>query len=175
MDDSLLGPDEERLANLYVASWQLHGTMNLSEVVAVILEILLNLVGADRMVFYVHDEERSIFESVHEHGTGGDVPATFEAGEGRLGEAVAAGKPVEFEDGGPPLVLPLTLGQRTVAAVVVYTLLPQKAGFGRLDRELFDLLSRQGAGAIYGAFLAGASSHTLTTDVFRARMEHLGD
>jgi hypothetical protein len=54
-------------------------------------------------------------------------------------------------------VVPLSFEQRTVGAVVVHSLLVQKDGLQKLDHELFDLIRRQGATALYGAYLAGVS------------------
>jgi nitrate/nitrite-specific signal transduction histidine kinase len=162
--------EEDRLANLYVASTQLHGTLDLKEVVSVILEICLNLVGAARATVYVHDEERGMLVPVA--ACGGEVPgAEITLGEGLIGEAVAKGQ-TRCEETAPPVALiPLIVSDRTVGAVVVHALLPQKARLSTLDHALFEMLSRQGATALYGAYLAAAVSHKIRAGEIRSRLE----
>lgn len=162
--------EEERLANLYVASTQLHGTLDLKEVVQVILEICLNLVGAARSVVYVHDEERSVLVPVAAYG--GDLPeGELALGEGPVGEAVAGGRPRIDDDASPLALVPLTVSGRTVGAVVVHSLLPQKDRLSSLDHALFDMLSRQGAAALYGAYLAAAVSQKIRAGDVRSRLQ----
>ncbi len=165
--------EEERLTNLYVASWNLHSSLDLREVVTVILEICLNLVGADRTVFYVFDEEAQRLEAVTAHGQDGVPPAPVDLGEGPVGEAVASARPsINPGDAeGPLAVVPLTASGRPVGAVVVERLLQQKPALSALDLEIFDLLGRQGGLALYGAFLAGATPRKLTVTEFRHRLE----
>src|SRR5262249_27834590 len=45
--------ENSNLANLYVASYQLHSTLDLREVLQIIHEILLNLVGAKTFALYL--------------------------------------------------------------------------------------------------------------------------
>lgn len=168
-----IGEEEERLTNLYVASWNLHSSLDLREVVTVILEICLNLIGADRTVFYVYDEESKRLEPVTAHGMEG-LPATgVVLGEGPVGEAVESGRAWTNPnaDAGPLAVVPLTASGRPVGAVVVDRLLQQKPSLSPLDLEIFDLLGRQGGLALYGAFLAGATPRKITATEFRHRLE----
>jgi hypothetical protein len=53
--DRYLEIEEENnnLANLYVASYQLHSTLDLSEVLKTIIEIVINLIGAEVFAVYV--------------------------------------------------------------------------------------------------------------------------
>lgn len=167
-----IGDEEERLANLYVASWNLHSSLDLKEVVTVIFEICQNLVGSARTVFYVHDEVRDVLEAVSAIGPGGLPDAPVVPGEGRIGEVVASGAPwVNDGEGGPRVVVPFTASGRLLGAVVIEQLLQQKPAVSTLDREIFDLLGRQGGHALYGAFLAGAAERKVTADEFRARLE----
>ena len=46
----------EGLANLYVASFQLHSTLDPEEVVGIVQEILINLVGAEEFIVLVLDK-----------------------------------------------------------------------------------------------------------------------
>jgi hypothetical protein len=161
--------DEElnALANLHVATWQLHSTMRLAEVVSVMVEICVNLVGADEVVIYLHDEASGALVPVSER-----MPAPAQeakVGQGPIGEAVAKGKVSITPDRRPCAVIPLRLGDRTLGAVVVHRLLSQKSGLNELDHQLFEVMSEQGSTAIYGAYLAGASSTRLSLEAIRAQ------
>ena len=46
------------LANLYVASFQLHSTLDYEEVLQIILEIIINLIGAEEFAIFLLDEKR---------------------------------------------------------------------------------------------------------------------
>ena len=48
--------ENNNLANLYVASYQLHSTLDLEEVLKIIIEIVINLVGAEVFAVYILDE-----------------------------------------------------------------------------------------------------------------------
>src|SRR3954447_17096151 len=45
------------LANLYVASYQLHSTLDFNEVVRIVMEIIINLVGAETFCVMLLDEK----------------------------------------------------------------------------------------------------------------------
>ncbi len=47
----------ENLANLYVASYQLHSTLDPDEVIQIVKEILINLVGVEAFVIYMTDKK----------------------------------------------------------------------------------------------------------------------
>ena len=51
--------ENNNLANLYVASYQLHSTLDLDEVLKIIMEIVINLVGAEVFAVYLLDEEQA--------------------------------------------------------------------------------------------------------------------
>ena len=44
--------ENNNLANLYVASFQLHSTLDFKEVVQIVMEIVINLIGAE--AFHIH-------------------------------------------------------------------------------------------------------------------------
>ena len=48
--------ENNNLANLYVSSYQLHSTLALPEVLKIIIEIVINLVGAEVFAVYILDE-----------------------------------------------------------------------------------------------------------------------
>src|SRR3954451_463005 len=60
--------ENNNLANLYVASFQLHSTMDLREVTQIILEILLNFVGAKTFAIQLVDDERNKLRTLAAEG-----------------------------------------------------------------------------------------------------------
>ena len=165
--------ENNNLANLYVASYQLHSTLDPSEVVKVILEIVINLIGAEVFAVYVSGEGSDELRPVAAEG---EVVANFPAfrvGEGLVGRSVAEGE-VQLGDpgvsigapsrGGEPVVsIPLRVDDEPVGAIVIYKLLQQKDGFSALDNELFTLLAGHAATAIFASRLYAQSERKLST------------
>jgi hypothetical protein len=155
--------DEElnTLANLHVATWQMHSSMRLSEVVNVMVEIGVNLIGANEIVVYLLDEERRRLLPVLERATEGATEIGL--GEGLIGGAVEAGRVLVEWGAVPPVILPLRYGTRPLGAVVIKSWLPQKTSVTNLDAQLFTLLCEQGATALFAAYLAGATEARMTS------------
>lgn len=161
--------ENNNLANLYISSFQLHSTLNLSEVLKIIVEIVINLIGAERFAIYIADERTRVIQPV---ACEGDTLASFPAatvGEGVIGDAVASGEtwcadPSVAPDGRRPIVcIPLRLEDRPIGAIAIYALLQQKEGFTPLDHELFTLLGGHAATGIFAAQLYGLSERKLNT------------
>jgi hypothetical protein len=165
--------ENNNLANLYVASYQLHSTLDSSEVVTVILEIVINLIGAE--VFCVYGCEEGSIDLIPIAAEGDRVsecPA-LQVGEGFVGRSVATGEVAigdPGEEGGRPSLghqpivsIPLRVDDQAVGAIVIYRLLQQKDGFSTLDNELFTLLAGHAATAIFASRLYGQSERKLTT------------
>jgi hypothetical protein len=149
------------LANLHVASWQIHSTLELKRIIDAAIEICINLVGAQAVTLYIHDEERRALVPLEAHGValGGPIPV----GEGPIGRAVASREVVVGDGGGGPVaVLPMIGPSLVVGVIAIHSLLPQKAALTDLDQQLFRLLSEQAATAFYSAFLAGVASRPMT-------------
>ncbi len=69
--------ENNNLANLYVASHQLHSTLDLREVTQIIVEILLNFIGAKTFAIQLVDEERAMLRTLAAEGVERDrVPET---------------------------------------------------------------------------------------------------
>jgi len=151
----------ERLMRLYVATYQLHATLNPHEVLENITEIVLNLVGADRFVLLMGDPaggpaavvvrhgldeelaDRSLLRFAGRQYPGGDpqVDATLVDGRLRWGE----------ESGSSVAVVPLNVNGRTVGALVLLRLLGHRRGLGAEEREMLDLLAAHAASALFAA------------------------
>ena len=164
--------ENNNLANLYVASYQLHSTLDPSEVLRIIVEIVINLIGAEVFCVYVCPEQDGTLEPVASEGADIDVFPEVQIGRGAVGEAVASAEVVCRDAGegspdpaeAPPIVtIPLIVEDHPVGAIAVYRLLQQKSGFSALDHELFTLLAGHAATAIFASRLYAQSERKLST------------
>ncbi len=161
--------ENNSLANLYVASFQLHSTLDLSEVFRIVIEIVINLIGAEVFAVYVLDEKSGALEPVAAEGAElEDVPAV-RLGQGLVGSSVEDGETAFAESQGQddwsrPLVsIPLRVDDRAIGAIAIFKLLSQKTKFTPLDHELFTLLAGHAATAIFAAQLFSESERKLNT------------
>ncbi len=165
--------ENNNLANLYVASYQLHWTLDPAEVLRVIVEIVINLIGAEVFCVYVCQDDGKHLEPVASEGADLDAFAALEIGCGPVGEAVASGDVMCRESGEavgdnvteqvPIVSIPLRVQDMPVGAIAVHKLLQQKEGFSALDHELFTLLAGHAATAIFAARLYAQSERKLST------------
>jgi nitrate/nitrite-specific signal transduction histidine kinase len=165
--------ENNNLANLYVASYQLHSTLDPSEVLKVILEIVINLIGAEVFCVYVMDDRTNILEPVASEGEPIQSFPKVPLAEGFVGGSVATGE-VETRDphsdvvgslveAGAVVCIPLRVQDKPVGAIAIYSLLQQKDGFSPLDQELFTLLAGHAATAIFASRLHSQSERKLNT------------
>ena len=167
-----LEEENNNLANLYVASYQLHSTLDPSEVLKVILEIVINLVGAEVFCVYVCDEDSTVLEPVACEGAELSDFGHQMVGTGFVGRAVERGavayrdldgEPEEQADESTVVCIPLRIGDRPVGAIVIERLLRQKTELSPLDQELFVLLAGHAATAIFASRLYAQSERKLNT------------
>lgn len=145
------------LANLYVAGYRLHSTLDRAEVIEGIQEIIVNLVGSEE--FVILEGEPGIDARIVV-GMGVDAEA-WEAlpewAQRRVESCCTTGavwvRDAETDAGAaePDLVgcVPLRLDGATCGAIALFGLLPQKNGIEPVDRELFSLLASHAATALY--------------------------
>jgi hypothetical protein len=167
--DRYLEIEEENnnLANLYVASYQLHSTLDVQEVLRIVVEIVINLVGAEMFAVYTLDgEDLKVVASE------GAPQAAFPAarlGEGPIGEGAMANEATCLGTEGagdlsqPMVVIPLHIQKRTIGAIAIFSLLQQKEGFTPLDHELFNLLGGHAATSLFAARLYSQAERKLNT------------
>lgn len=142
------------LANLYVAGYQLHGSLDRKQVLAAIKEIVINLIGSeDFAIFEREGEDRLRMIDWFD-----EAPAAFQEvsfGEGIIGQVAATGEPfvANGENGrsvGMAACVPLQVDGRVTGAIAIFRLLPQKHdGLEALDEELLGLLASQAGIALY--------------------------
>ncbi|MBN2341126.1 MAG: GAF domain-containing protein [Deltaproteobacteria bacterium] len=152
----------DQMANLYVASSQLHATMESSQVLSVIEQMLMQFVGAASIGIFLRGydaEQQPLLRPVHafqcEHISG----TTVAWNSAPIGEVAATGvsyitEPESKSDKDTPVAcIPLLFGGDVVGVIVVYELLEQKDKFVNVDYELFRLLAEHAASAIIGSGL----------------------
>jgi len=147
------------LANLYVASYRLHGTLDRQEVIDTIKEIIANLVGSEEAGLFELDPQKQVLELVASFGIAPDACPSVPLGSGLIGRAAKTGEIYVADPAQPPAgpglegrltaCIPLTLDGRVTGAIAIFKLLPQKAGIEDLDREIFELLATHAATALY--------------------------
>ena len=157
--------ENNNLANLYVASFQLHSTLDLRELTQIILEILLNFVGAKTFAIQLVDDDHGKLRTLAAEGIERAKVPEGAAAEGRAGEVIASGH--HYIDGErlrtradlqhldrPVIVVPLKIRDKVVGVVIIWDLLSQKTALADVDYELFNLLAAHAASALQGAWLA---------------------
>ena len=78
--------ENNNLANLYVASYQLHSTLDFSESLKIILEIVMNLIGAEEFSIMMLDEKTNELTIVAQEGMGPEARPSIKLGEGTIGD-----------------------------------------------------------------------------------------
>jgi len=161
-----------RLMNLYVATYQLHASLDPEEVQQTIAEIALNLLGARRFALLLRgdegepcevalaegiDDDDPIYGGGRYRGGVGTVDATLDDGVLR----VARGGGEEIGEGEVLAAVPLRVQDTIVGALVVLELLAHKPLLRTEDRDLLDLLSAHAASALFAARLYSAKDRRL--------------
>jgi len=139
-----------------VAAATLHAAVDRAAAIQAINEVVINLVGSEQ--FAILERNNGAWSVLATTGIeADDALARFSvAGEIRLDEVTGR---FWIGDGktDPMLVcVPLAAHVGIIGAVAIFGLLPQKAGLGPSDYELFDLLATQGAAALHNADLHAA-------------------
>ncbi len=169
-----LGVEEENnnLANLYVASYQLHSTLDFSEVLRIVVEIVINLIGAEKFAVMLIDDKTNDLIAVATEGIQDSESLRIKIGEGIIGRVTKEGESYfaddlsamhEFNSFEPIVCIPLKIKEHVIGVISIYKLLTQKAGFNNVDYELFNLLAGHAATAIFSSRLYTQSERKLTT------------
>lgn len=152
------------LASLFVAQGQLYTSLQVREVVQVMIEILLNFVGAQRFALMLADREGALRVLATEGIDPETLPRIHPGAGGAIARAVDLGSmevvddaPAHRREPGaeePTVAFSLTLDGRRVGAVAIWCFLPQKQALEDLDRRIFELLWTAGGRALEAARLA---------------------
>jgi predicted nuclease with TOPRIM domain len=157
------------LANLLVASRQLHSSLSPRSVMRRIKEVLAQLVGAERYAIYFANADRSALVPIASEGIVGEELVNCPTHGTLAGDVFLSGRSLIVDDvdpsqgslTNPPVIIPLTVDEKTVGVIVVYSTLAQKTRFDTVDYELFNLLGSQAAWALVSATLFAAVEHRL--------------
>lgn len=164
--------ENNNLANLYVASYQLHSTLDFNEVLRIVLEIVINLIGAEKFAIMIMDEKTQELTAVASEGIMKEEVPTVKIGEGIIGEVAKMGESYFTEhvsnrtakDLLHPLVcIPLKIKEHVIGVIAIYSIFIQKEHFTNVDFELFNLLAGHAATAIFSSKLYTQSERKLTT------------
>jgi GAF domain-containing protein len=159
-----------RLMNLYVATYQLHATLDPAEVQSTVAEIAVNLLGAERfaLLFWTGDETEC--DVTLGQGLQGDPAGLFSGGKYVGGDSMID---ATLADGvlriGPLAgsnalaAVPLTVQGTTVGALAILKLFDHKPSLRPEDRELLDLLAAHAASALFAARVYSATDRKLKT------------
>jgi hypothetical protein len=157
-----LRAQNESISNLYVAKHRLHATFKPNEVMTIIEEILVELVGAKQFGILMLDQKQKILRLVAGHGVDDRLPGkTVPAGEGIIGDVAATGKPFFFQKTKssderthlPLATIPLKMRDTTMGVVVIYQLLGHKESLSPIDHQLLDLVAEHAPKALLSAHL----------------------
>ena len=163
--------ENNMLANLYIASYQLHSTLDFKEVLKIILEIVINLIGAEEFSVHLLDEKTNRLEPVASEGLVTSELPSVAVGKGIIGESVDSGENYFIEtmegydrDFEKPIVcIPLKIKEHVIGVIVIYKLLTQKDEFNDVDYELFTLLAGHAATAVFSSRMYSDSERKLST------------
>ncbi len=160
------------LANLYVASYQLHSTLDFQEVIQIVLEIVINLVGAEEFGIKLLDEETNELSVVAHENMEDYEKEPIKVGDGVIGEVAKTGEPYYMDEDEdreevdyfhPRACIPLKIKEHVIGVISIYSLLTQKESFSTVDYELFTMLAGHAATAIYSSKLYSQSERKLDT------------
>lgn len=149
------------LANLFVASNQIHSSLSPRGVTRRIKEVLAQIVGAERYCMYFINPEGTELVPIASEGVPGASLLPVRVAGTKIGDVFRAGSALVDEDSDPSkgsfdkpaAVIPLTVDDRVVGVIAIFSTLLQKARFDTVDFELFKLLGQQAAAALVAASL----------------------
>lgn len=163
--------ENNNLANLYIASYQLHSILDFDDVLKVITEIIINLIGAEEFVVMLTDEKTGLLCAAAAEGVPFDEVPKVRPGEGTIGTIATTGESYFVEDpagyisdlSNPMVCIPLKIKDHVIGVIVIYKLLIQKTAFAPVDFELFTLLAGHAATAIFSSRLYSDSERKRST------------
>jgi hypothetical protein len=157
MEQLLVRTEEQasQLANLYVATYQLHASLDAADVHAAIADIAVNLLGAEQFVILLRDEAGKLVPSSDTRSALalGPSKGAYAGGDALIDAALAALTPQFGPAPGSDalVVVPFAAQRETLGVLVVRAFFQQKPGLNAADRELVDLMAAHAASALLAA------------------------
>jgi transcriptional regulator with GAF, ATPase, and Fis domain len=166
--------ENNNLANLYVASYQLHSTLDFNEVLRIVMEIIINLIGAEKFSIYLMDDKTNELLPAASEGISLNEIPKVKMDEGIVGKVAKEGEsyfvenasekaPSKINPSNPIVCIPLKIKEHVIGAISIYSLFIQKSTFSNIDYEMFNLLAGHAATAIFSSRLYTQSERKLTT------------
>jgi GAF domain-containing protein len=151
------------LASLYVASSQLHASLDPREVIQTMGQLLLQFVGAGEYVIY--NAQGKDLVPVMSEGIPLERLRVERVGEGPIGSCFmvqdVVATPERRDEHSPLATVPLRIGDEPVGCVAVFGLLEQKEALTEPEFELLRMVATQGATALAGARLYAAANGSI--------------
>jgi len=155
---------ENELANLgtvHVASIQLHQSTTIRRAFRSLRDLLGQFLGAAQFALYWETDDHSALVPITMDGIGMKEAREFTLEDMPAGGAYERGEVWNDETRDtstgsqrrPAAVIPLTMSNQRLGAIVIFRTLPQKTQFEAADFDLFRLLSTQAAPALVHAYL----------------------
>ena len=141
-----------QLTNLYVATYQLHASLETNDVRAAIADIAVNLLGAERFTIWLKDEAGQLHAAL-EGREGEQSNAVYQGGDTLIDACLAQATP-QFgpRDGSETVVaVPFSRHGETVGLLAIGAFFSHKPGIEAADHELFDLMAAHAASALLAA------------------------
>src|SRR5256885_13011711 len=137
------------LASLYVASYQLHSTLDFREVIQIVQDIIVSLIGAKSYAILLLDENTSELRTIAcdgEDAMPGIEEMSTQLGAGTLGVVAKSGDSFYLSDekvslDRPLAAIPLKIKAHVIGVIAVYKLFDEKHVFTAVDYELLALLA----------------------------------
>ncbi len=151
------------LANLYVSSYRLHGALERAEVLTVMQEIVISIVGSEEFGIFERRDGSARLTPASVVGMSAGAIEWVSSAEGVVSECIADGE-MRVRPGGRDLaegehgarltaLVPLKRSERTVGLVAVFSMLPHKAELTTADVALLELLSTHASTSLHYADL----------------------
>jgi len=163
-----------QLANLYVATYQLHASLEVPDVRAAIADIAVNLLGAERFTILLKDDTGAFLvapegESLDraapaESALKGEEMPVYAGGELLLDACLKQGTPQFGPAEGSELLVavPFVRQGEVVGVLSIRAFLSHKPGLDAGDHELLDLMAAHAASALVAARAFHVSQRKLT-------------
>jgi hypothetical protein len=139
-------------SHLQVAGRLLHRSLDRRQVLTAILEICINLVGCEEIALFERGGDGERLGLIASFGVDEAAWASVAIDAGAIGQAAATASIQlaggDSGDGTPVACVPLCVERHVVGVLVLFRLLPHKAGFEPVDLALFDLLREEGGVAL---------------------------
>lgn len=157
-----------RLMSLYVATYQLHITLDPNDVHETIADIAVNLLGAEEFALLLKCASGRKCDVVRAAGLATGAPfagGSYVGGDPIVDTALSDGtiRLGEPTEGQAVAAVPFTVQGETVGALVIVKLFDHKEGLRPDDRDILDLLAAHAASAIVAARVYSTADRKLRT------------